>query len=129
VKTSWTPQDWQQEDVFREFYGSDDQPNQCITWDLSWAKIRPTHYVIESRSLKSWVIEGLTDGENWEELDRQADYEGWGATAEDRARSFPIANQVECTKIRLTQTGKNHDGNDVLFIDNFDVFGAIRLGD
>jgi hypothetical protein len=126
MKTSWTPQAWEQGLVSKADFFSDDRPNACITWDWTTTRIRPTHYTIATAGIrlpKSRVIETSMDGSNWTELDRQTDYESWKENG--WVQSFPISNPVECRKIQLTQTGKNHDGSDEFLISNFDLFSAI----
>jgi hypothetical protein len=49
VQTSWTPDASHQRLVSKGWFLSDDQTNQCITWELSslgWKRARPTHYTI-----------------------------------------------------------------------------------
>jgi hypothetical protein len=74
-------------------------------------RVRPTHYTVTAAWLKSWVVEGSLDGESWAEIDRQTnnqDFEYWSPAW------FAVSNPAECRFIRLTQTDKNHRGNDVL---------------
>jgi hypothetical protein len=101
---------------------SKDEPDQWICWDFHDLRTRPTHYTITSGSLKSWVVESSLDGEAWTEIDRRTDTMdfkvGWEA-------SFAVSNSAECRFIRLTQTGKNHKGNDHLIICAFEFFGAL----
>jgi hypothetical protein len=69
------------------------------------------------------VVESSLDGEAWTEIDRKKNNEnfrqGW-----DRA-SFAVSKSTECRFIRVTQTGKNHRGDDELDIKAFEVFGTL----
>jgi hypothetical protein len=59
-------------------FSSKDKVNQWVQWDFHDHRVNPTHYSIHTHNspctgpfLKSWVIEGSTDGSDWRELDRQ----------------------------------------------------------
>jgi hypothetical protein len=73
-------------------------------------RVRPTHYTIETYFLKSWVVEGLLDDENWTEIDQQANNQdfkdGWNTV------SSTVSKSVESRFIRLSPTDKNHNGSD-----------------
>jgi hypothetical protein len=100
-----------------------DAPGQWICWDFRERRIWPTHYTIRTGGLKSWAIEGSEDGTNWTEVDRQTDNEdfnqGWNSV------SFPVSKPEEFRFIRLTQTGKNHRGFDVLGLFAVEFFGTL----
>jgi hypothetical protein len=105
------------------FFRSKSEPDQWVCWDFHEMRVRPTHYTIESRWLKSWVVESSLDSEAWTEIDRKTDnqdFNGWGNTA-----SFAVSNSAECRFIRLTETGKRHAGTDFLYIRAFEVFGTL----
>jgi hypothetical protein len=72
------------------------------------------------------VLEGSIDGWSWSwtELDRRTnngDLNNWLAI-----HSFSIAKSVEYRFIRLRQTGKSHESNDMLAFSHLDVFGSLR---
>jgi hypothetical protein len=69
--------------------------------------IRPIHYTIEGRRLKSWLVEGSLDGESWTEIDRQTDRTVWSDSGDLVTSSFTVSTPMECRFIRLTQIGKN----------------------
>jgi hypothetical protein len=105
-------------------FQSKNEPDQWVCWDFHEMRVRPTHYTIRTFGLKSWVVEGSLDGEAWTEIDRETDnvdFNRWGKTT-----SFAVSNSAECRFIRLTQTGKGHDGYDILSIRAFEVFGTLR---
>jgi hypothetical protein len=70
------------------------------------------------------VVASSLDGEAWTEIDLKTgnvDFNSYGwATA-----SFALSKSAECRFIRLTQTGKNHDGRDDLVIEAFEIFGTL----
>jgi hypothetical protein len=105
------------------YFDSDHEAGQWICWDFRDMWIRPTHYTIRTYCLKSWVVEGSLDGENWTEIDRQTNNQdfkdGW-----NRA-SFPILRPTECRFIRLTQTGKRYCGDDYLGLCAVEFFGTL----
>jgi hypothetical protein len=102
---------------------SKDEPGQWVCWDFHEMRVRPTHYTIKAISLNSWVVESSLDFVNWTEIDRTTgnnDFrDGWGTA------SYAVSNAAECRFIRLTQTGKNNVRRDALFINAFEVFGAL----
>jgi hypothetical protein len=65
----------------------------------------------------------MLDDVAWTEIDRQTDYEHF-KEAWDIA-SFAVANSAECRFIRLTQTSKDHNGDDCLGIYALDFFGTL----
>jgi hypothetical protein len=84
-------------------------------------RVHPTHYTISALYLKSWVIEGSPDGENWTEIDRQTDNEDFSAPA--RA-SFAVSTPVEWRFIRMTEAGKGVDGRGYQVYD-IEFFGTL----
>jgi hypothetical protein len=86
-------------------------------------RVRPTHYIIRSGYFKSWVIESALDGETGTGIDRKTNNKlfkaGW------RLASFPFLDSAECRFIRLTQTGKRHNGDDSLIISALEFFGTL----
>jgi hypothetical protein len=101
---------------------SKNEPGQWIRWDFHEMRVRPTHYTIRTGLLKSWVVESSLDGEAWTEIDRKTD--NWDFYWCWMAASFAVS-KAECRFIRLTQTGKGHDGNDDLRIYAFEFFGTL----
>jgi hypothetical protein len=83
-------------------------------------RLRPTHYTITSQKLKSWVIDGSLDGQEWTEIDRNPTVYGVNGT-----ESFAFKNSVECRFIRLTQKDMTAEGETVLELSAFEVFGSL----
>jgi hypothetical protein len=99
---------------------------ECICWDFGKSRVRPTHYTIKSRSLKSWVIESSLDGENWIEIDRQTDNSD--LKPRPHLASFAVSKSDECRFIRLTQTSENDSESHSLGVSAFEVFGTLLDG-
>jgi hypothetical protein len=87
-------------------------------------RVCPTHYTMRTYSLQSWVVEGSLDFTDWTEMDRKIDNNDFDAFRYPIA-SFAVSNSAECRFIRLTQTGKNHHGDDGLVICAFEIFGTL----
>jgi hypothetical protein len=115
---------------------SKNELGQWVCPDFHKLRVRPTHYTIKSRSLKSWVVESSLDGEAWTEIDRKTDNTDFRAGEWNGTASFRIAESAECRFIRLTQTGKRHNylvsgmasaghGEDILAIYSLEVFGTM----
>jgi hypothetical protein len=104
-------------------FWSNGEPDQWVCWDFRETGVCPTHYTLEAMFLKSWVVEGSLDGTSWTEIDRQTDNQEFRGKW-NRA-SFAISKPGECRFIRLAQTGKNHDGTNVLFLGGVEFFGTL----
>jgi hypothetical protein len=101
--------------------------NNWLCYDFKEMRIVPTHYTIRayegdpgSVHRKSWLVETSMDGKNWREVDHWQDNEqlnGFPFTA-----TFELAGAEECRFIRLVNIGKNHGGNDVLWISACEIF-------
>jgi hypothetical protein len=106
-------------------FTSQDEPDQWVCWDFHELRVRPTHYTLESISLKSWVVESSIDGLNWTVIDQQMDNTALYDLDENNIASFAVSKLVECRFIRLTQTGENHYDDDQLAMLAFEVFGRL----
>jgi hypothetical protein len=104
-------------------FSSEDEPDQWICWDFHEMRVRPTHYTIQALYLKSWVVEGSLDGENWKEIDRQTDNHDF--MDEYGTASFTVLKPVESRFIRLTQTDTRHYGGDQLELAAVEFFGTL----
>jgi hypothetical protein len=76
------------------------------------------------------VLESSGDNETWLEIDRQTNNNDLRDDPYKAAASFEVTNSLEARYFRLTQTGKNHGGNDRLIIFAFEFFGTlVETGD
>jgi hypothetical protein len=107
-----------------EYFASLNGPGQWVCWDFREMRIRPTHYVIRSSLLKSWVVESSLDNVQWTEIDAKTDNNDLAEMP--HTASFAILKPAECRLIKLTQTGKNHDSEEILGMWAFEVFGTLR---
>jgi uncharacterized coiled-coil protein SlyX len=110
------------------YFSSKNEPGQWVCWDFQEMRVRPTQYTIKGQWLKSWVLEGSLDGENWMEMDRKTDNDD--LKEKPWRTSFAVSNPTECRFIRLTQTGNNYTwanigAPDFLFIYLVEFFGTL----
>lgn len=117
-----------------KFFLSQNFPNSWILFDFRDHKILPTNYTIRtisyfdeihgSRHLKSWIVEGSSDNENWEIIDEQLNCE---YLRKNDAFTFNIDENKskEFNFIRLTQIDKNWEDDDYLAIESFEIFGVL----
>jgi hypothetical protein len=101
---------------------SKNEPGQWVCWDFRNMRMRPTHYTIRSDRLKSWVVESSIDGSQWTEIDRKRESKDFNG---DKIASYAFSSSGECRFVRLTQTDKNHKGNDFLAISVLEFFGIL----
>jgi hypothetical protein len=102
--------------------------DQWITFEFKRSAVRPTHYSLRSGQfgcdLKSWTIEGSSDGATWRLLDAQEDNES--LEGESAVATFEVAGAEEVRFLRLRQTGPAHDGSHQITITGFELFGDLR---
>jgi hypothetical protein len=104
--------------------------NNWICYDFKERRIVPTHYAIRTywadpgnEHLKSWLVETSADGQTWREVAREENNEqlnGYNFTA-----TFAVAGGGECRFVRLVQIGRNHLGDDILYIEAWEIFGSL----
>jgi hypothetical protein len=105
-------------------FKSGDETGQWVCWDFHEMRVRPSHCTMISRGLKSWVVEGSLDGGTWTEIDRQTnnnvfESKSWSAAL------FTLSTPVESRFIRLTSTGRGHDGRYRLHLQGVEFFGTL----
>lgn len=77
-----------------------------------------------SGHLKTWAIEGSNNGKDWTVIDKRKDNENLNGRNKYRTLRCHGAKQF-FRYIRLRQTGKNHCGNDFLFLSSIEFFGCL----
>jgi hypothetical protein len=104
--------------------------NTWICYAFKERMITPTHYAIRSSdgcpvwyNLKSWLVETSADGERWQEVDHKEDSEELNGRW--FTRTFAVAQAGPCRFIRLVNIGRNHRGNDLLWISAWEIFGTL----
>jgi hypothetical protein len=103
-------------------FWSKDEESQWICWDFHERRVRPTHYGISTRWLKSWVVESSVDGTNWTVIHQQMNNRNFANGGKSLA--FAVLNQRESRFIRLTQTEKRHRLNN-LVLKAVEFFGKV----
>jgi hypothetical protein len=101
-----------------------------VCYDFEERMIVPTHYTIRTNygdpgdeHLKSWLVETSKNGKSWREVAREKNNEqlkGPWFTG-----TFVVADGWECRFIRLVNIGRNHFGNDALWITAWEIFGTL----
>jgi hypothetical protein len=104
--------------------------NNWVCYNFKERKIVATHYTIRTYGgdpgdahLKSWLVETSADGETWREVTREEDNEE--LNGRHFTGTFAVAGGGECRFIRLVNIGKNHRGNDWLWISAWEIFGSL----
>jgi hypothetical protein len=107
-------------------FWSETEPDQWICFDFKTIRIRPTHYTIQTYDrechLKNWVIEGSDDGVSWTEIDRRENNRD--LKKEFAVKTFTVSRSGSFPRIRLSQIGPNHYGNNELAFAAFELFGS-----
>jgi hypothetical protein len=106
------------------YFATKDEPGQWVCWNFHKMRIQLSHYTIVNSHMKSWILEGSMDGVNWEIIDEQRN--NTKLMDDPYTDSFPVSNPLECTFIRMTQTGPDHDESNYLAIEAFEFFGALQ---
>ena len=110
------------------------EENSWICFDFKDRRVSPTNYSIRSiydggcgsNNLKSWTIEGSSDGQSWVVLDRRENDNS--LNARNVTRNFAIASTESPSSyrfLRIHQTGKNHANNDRLGLSSLEIFGRL----
>jgi hypothetical protein len=114
-------------------FASADRPGQWVAVAFLAATVLPRTYAIRTHTTgnavgqnhpRSWVLEGLADGE-WVRLDERTDdtaLAAWSTQA-----TFAVPAPVEVSAVRLRSTGPNHAGNHCLALGSFEIFGTLTL--
>jgi hypothetical protein len=104
---------------------ADGHGNEWICLDFKERRLAPTHYAIWSGwlPLKSWKVEGSSDGQNWTLLDKKND--NFDVKDDRSFRTFPLWSSPTVRMIRLTLTGPTHAGGYWLMLRRLELFGSI----
>jgi hypothetical protein len=112
-------------------FGSRTGNNQWLCYDFKDRRVEVRRYSIRSQfdlgrgacHPKSWGIEGSVDGDEWVILDGKQD----NSELNDKnvTKSWSTTKDMKSRYIRLRLTGKNHSGNDELWLSSFEIFGTI----
>jgi hypothetical protein len=113
-----------------EFFSSKD-PNQWVGYDFKGMRVKPTAYAIRpyhagrpgGHNLKSWVLEGSTNLQNWFELDGRINNNDLNTG--NQVKTFGVRSGVRCRAVRLRQIDLNHKGTHVMLISGLELFGEL----
>jgi hypothetical protein len=103
-------------------------PNAWFCFDFKNKRVFATHYSLmnwegEGGQLRSWKLEGSTDGGEWILLDERTDVNGLRGSSASAV--FEIANPNTFRMVKLTQTGKSGDGDNKLCCAQFELFERV----
>jgi hypothetical protein len=111
----------------KNFFESNSEPNQWLSYDFKNRRIEVTDYSIAAHTnglfLRSLVVEGSEDGSSWTVLDERKDNSA--ANSKHPISTFSVDRRLKCRYIRLRQTGKCAANHDYLILIGFEVFGSI----
>ncbi|OHT15136.1 hypothetical protein TRFO_42700 [Tritrichomonas foetus] len=109
---------------------SQNKPDQWIQFDFMNKVVILQNYTIKTHRyssgschLKSWKIEGSSNGETWEEIDKR---ESDVLNEENKEETFECAKKESPYRfIRLLQTGPNHRGDHMLGLSRIEFYGFL----
>ena len=111
-----------------EYFYSKNEPNQWVQYEFKTGRVIVDYYTLKTRQfgggyhIQSWVVEGSTDGQNWDEINRQENVKE--LAQEGCVRSFPVDSTSEFRFLRIRQTGPNSNGSNAMTLARFEVFGS-----
>jgi hypothetical protein len=117
---------------WRSHWESKNHPNSWVTFDFTGTGRRLNLWKYEIQTwnsdvghLNQWVVEVSGDGRTWEELDRRA-----SVTQLNRPSSrccFKCRpHDSTYSYLRITQTGKNSSGMDILNLTRVEFYGELQ---
>jgi len=114
---------------------SKDTPNSWIQFDFKQRKVSITSYSLnDAQRVKSWKVEGSTDGSTFETIDKKVDttdFQNSNNSFDDPSaqKNFPVQpNNKYYRYIRITSTSKNWHNNDHIFFYRVEFFGFVQSG-
>ena len=105
------------------------ESNCWIRYDFKDRRVTPTSYSVRTHSgprfPKSWALEASNNGKDWILLDRRDNNND--LNRKHVIRNFTISSAVSdgFQFIQFRQTGKNHHGDDQLYLTSLEVFGIL----
>jgi hypothetical protein len=125
-------QPWQViEADWKSHWVSDDLSDSWIRFDFKTGRMLVTHYTLKTYNyvaggnhLRSWVLLGSTNENDWLELDRRQSTSDLNDRY--RVKTFQCKNPGCYRFIKLVQTGKSHCDSDMLALTGIEFFGTLR---
>jgi len=112
---------------------SQDLPNSWIQFDFKERKVSITSYSMnDERRVKSWKVEGSTDGSTFEIIDNKVDttdFQNSNRSFNDPSaqKNFPVQpNNKYYRYIRITSTSKNWFNDDIFSNWKIELFGFVQ---
>jgi hypothetical protein len=109
------------------YFEAPNKPNQWLKYDFKDRRVKVTNYSIAAHTngyfLRTWVIEGSNEGQEWTPIDSRAS--NTDADADHPIATFAVAESEPYRFIRLRQTGRCAHANDYLVLLGFEVFGLL----
>jgi uncharacterized protein (DUF2249 family) len=109
------------------YFYSNNQPNEWISFNFLNKKVSLNGYSLKSYNnsyyLQNWNIEGSNDNKEWNFIDNKTNIHNLdGSEKED---TFLINESKPYQIIRLTQTTKSNNNNDLLLLNRIEFYGAL----
>jgi hypothetical protein len=109
---------------------TNDSHGEWIKWDFGERRIFVTQYSIMSfqrgagiHHLKSWKLEGSSDGQNWKIVDEERDRPELNGPC--NIGTFKAQTSFLCRYCRLVSTGPNHAGSHHIVIAGLELYGLL----
>jgi hypothetical protein len=118
---------------WNNYWHSKNCANSWIQFDFNNRDVSLTHYTLKSDGhaschLLQWTLAGSRDGTTWELIDvRNTQELNGNYLTKTFSCSVPSDGSRFYRYIRLTQTGKNSSGHDVLMLGNVEFFGTMSV--
>ena len=109
------------------YWHSQNLPNSWIQFDFKQRKVSITSYSMKEFCLiRSWKVEGSTDGSTFEIIDNKVDTTDF-QNSSGIQKNFPVQpNNKYYRYIRITSTSKNWDGSDFFILYRVEFFGFVQ---
>jgi len=115
------------------YWASQNLPNSWIQFDFKQRKVSITSYSMnDAFRVKSWKVEGSTDGSTFEIIDNRVDttfFQNINYQFNDpiSQKNFPVQhNNKDYKYIRITSTSKNWNNNDHFLLYRVEFFGFVQ---
>ena len=116
---------------WKDYWYSKEEPFPWLCVDFKEMSFKPTNYTLRTFNcgpgyshIKTWVLEGSNDGENWTVIDSQTN-----CNLMNQKRATIIFNcnsDSSFHKLRLKMTGRNHHNGTYLCLSGIDFFGTLK---
>lgn len=114
------------DDKGTSFY-SDPETNPWVCFEFKKHILIPTNYTIYTNQhyndIKSWVVEGSNDKQNWIIIDEHSDC---NCLKNSFYHTFSIKKQIEIKYFRIRMTGPDWDGGYFLRLTLIEIFGKLQ---